>query len=167
MTITNMLGAGFNSALDKAGELIRLRYFSQEPGSVWDDDVGLTMITGSELWISGIVLPLDIAGANTSEDVVLLEQGKLRTQDQRLYVNGSLDFTGVGSNFTVSIGMNGSPNPIEHYTMIQLGGIPYEVEGTQIYKKIFIRKQAEDPDWYLLTESRYYLMQEDECKLLI
>ena len=166
MTVTNTLGAGFSDALDKAGELIRIRYFSQEPGSVWDDEVSLTMITGSELWVSGIVLPLNTAGTKTSEDVVLLEQGKLITQDQRLYVNGSLDFTGVGSNFIVRIGMNGSPNPIDIYNMIPLGGIPYEVEGTQIYKKVFIRKKTGEIDFYILTESRDYLMQEDGYRLL-
>ena len=165
MTVTNTLGAGFSDALDKAGELIRIRYFSQEPGSVWDDEVTLTMITGSELWISGIVLPLNTAGTKTSEDVVLLEQGKLRNQDQKLYVNGSLDFTGIGSNFTVRIGMNGSPIPTENYTMIPLGGIPYEVEGTQIYKKIFIRK-TRAAEWYILTELNEYLVQEDGCRLL-
>jgi hypothetical protein len=50
-----------------------------------------------------------------------------------------MDFTGIGSNLKVMIGMNGSPTQTMNYTMILDGGIPYEVEGNQIYKKIYIR----------------------------
>ena len=60
-------------------------------------------------------------------------------EDQKLYVNGSLIFTGVGSNIAVKIGMNGSPVQSDNYSIIY-GGIPYEVAGTQIYKKVYIRR---------------------------
>jgi len=132
------LPAGFSSIISTMGKPIRVRYFSAEIGSVWDDDTTLTEVTGSELWTSGIVLPL--SDKYGSEDVVLVEQGKLRNQDQKLYVNGSLDFTGVGSNFSVKIGMNGSPTQTDNYTMVPFGGVPYEAGGVQIYKKVFIRR---------------------------
>ena len=138
MGISNTLSAGFGNIINKAGKPIRVRYFSLEPGSVWDDDVTMTEVTGSEVWTSGVTMSL--SNKYGSEDVNLVEQGKLRNQDQRLYVNGSLDFTGVGSNFKVKIGMNGSPTQTDNYTILPLGGIPYEVEGVQIYKKVYIRR---------------------------
>jgi hypothetical protein len=138
MTILNKLSGGFDKAVEKAGKPIRIRYFSLEPGSVWDDEVTLTEVTGSEIWTSGVVMPL--SNRYASEDVNLLEQGKLRNQDQKIYVNGSLDFTGVGSNFKVKIGMNGSPTQTDNYTMVPIGGVPFEAEGTQIYKKAYIRR---------------------------
>ncbi len=137
MTLSSKLSAGFSKAVEKAGKPIRIRYFSLEPGSVWDDEVTMTEVTGSEIWTSGVVSPL--SNRYGSEDVVLIEQGKLRNQDQKLYVNGSLDFTGIGSNFKCKIGMNGSPTQTDNYTMVQ-AGIPYEAQGTQIYKKVWIRR---------------------------
>lgn len=138
MTIKDTLSAGFANIVGKAGKPIRIRYFSQVAGSVWDDEVTLTEVTGSEVWTSGIVMPL--SNKYGSEDVILVEQGKLSNQDQKLYVNGSLDFTGVGSNFKVKVGMTGSPTQTDNYTIIPQGGIPYEAEGTQIYKKVYIRQ---------------------------
>ncbi len=137
MGIADTLSAGFAKIVSKAGKPIRIRYFSLEPGSVWDDEVTMTEVTGSEIWVSGVVAPL--SRRYGSEDLILVEQGKLRNQDQTLYVNGSLDITGVGSNFKCKIGINGSPTQIDNYTMVQ-AGIPYEAQGTQIYKKVYIRR---------------------------
>ena len=140
MGITNTLSAGFTNVVGKAGKPVRVRYFSETVGSpnYYDDDFVLKEETGSEVWTSGVVLPL--SNRYGSEDVILVEQGKLTNQDQRLYVNGSLDFSGIGSNLKVKIGMNGSPTQTDNYTIIPQGGIPYEVEGTPIYKKVYIRR---------------------------
>jgi len=134
MGIANNLSAGFSSLMEKAGKPITIKYFSQTVGSVWEDDISLTEIAGSQVLTSGIVLPLSTRNRFNSEDVMLIEQGKLRAQDQRLYVNGSLDFTGTGSNISVKIVMG-----TDSFTIVPLGGIPYEVENTQIYKKTYIR----------------------------
>ncbi len=138
MGITDTLSAGLANVISKAGKPVRIRYFSEVAGSIWDDEVTLTEVIGSEVWTSGVVMPL--SAKYGSEDVILVEQGKLSNQDQRLYVNGSLDFTGLGSNFKVKIGMTGSPTQTDNYTIIPQGGIPYEVQATQIYKKVYIRR---------------------------
>jgi len=124
------LTSGFNNLLDKAGKTITVKYFTQSIGSVYDDEVTLTEVTGSQLATSGIVLP--ISSKFGSEDLNLLEQGKLRTQDQKLYVNGSLDFNTGSLVSKIIIGTDA-------FTLVPLGGIPYEVEGVQIYKKTYIR----------------------------
>jgi len=134
MSLKDSFSAGFGAIMAKAGKPITIKYFSQTCGSVWDDDTTLTEIAGSQITTSGIVQPLNVRNKFNSEDVMLIEQGKLRAQDQRLYVNGSLDFTGVGSNLSVKIVMG-----TDSYTLVPLGGTPYEVSNTQIYKKAYIR----------------------------
>ena len=137
-TSAGNFSAAFAQMVAINGKPIRVRYFNQTTGSVWDDDVSLTEDTLNETWTSGIVLPLSTRPA--SEDAVLVEQGKLSNQAQRLYVNGSLDFTGTGSNLKVKIGMGGSPTSADYYTVIPLGGIPHEVNDVKIYKRVYITK---------------------------
>lgn len=138
MTIQSRLTAGMVSILANAGKPIHVRYFSEIPGSVWDDEVTLTELTGSTVWTSGLVFPLNTK--HGSEDVVLVEQGKLSMEDQKLFTNGSLNYTGTGSNLSVIISMTGSPVGLDNYTLINDGAVVYEVEGVEIYKKAYIRK---------------------------
>ena len=130
MTLKDNLIIGFNNIIKKAGKPIGVSYYSQTPGSVWDDEVTLTQ-SGNTLWTSGIVLPVG------QGDSVLVEQGKLLDSDQRLYVTGSLMIT--GSEFQVEIQLGSATITDEIYTTIP-GGINPEVENTKIYKKVFIRK---------------------------
>ena len=133
MTFSTTASNALNRILQVAGTKIRIRYFSITPGSVWDDEVSLSQ-SGLDLWTSGIFLPLN--AREGSIESVLLEQGKLINSDSRLYVNGSLMFT--GSTFMTDIQV-GSPSG-DVYTTIPNGGIKYEAEGISIYKKQFIRR---------------------------
>jgi len=135
MTYKDVLAHGFSNIVDKAGKIIRVRYYTMTIGSVWDDDTTLTEVTGSEVWTSGIVLPLD--NRPSSADSLLVEQGKLTNQDQRLYVHGSLVLT--GSEFKTKIQL-GSSTTAETYSIIEPGAITYEAQGQQIYKKVYIRR---------------------------
>ena len=42
MGITDTLSAGLANVINKAGKPIRIRYFSEVAGSVWDDECTLT-----------------------------------------------------------------------------------------------------------------------------
>lgn len=138
MIYSDNLSAGFNKMVNLAGKPISIKYYNTTAGSVWDDDVTLSEITGSAVYTSGVVLPL--TNKFGSEDSNLVEQGKLSTMDQKLYVNGSLDFTGIGSNIQVKIGLGDGTSSTDVYTIIPLGGIPYEVQGVQIFKRVYIRR---------------------------
>ena len=130
MSIKDNLITGFNGLIQRTGLPIGITYYSLTVGSVWDDEVTLAK-SGNTLWTSGIVLPVGQA------DSVLVEQGKLLDSDQRLYVNGSLMFTGSEMQVEVQLGSRTTTDEI--YTMIP-GGINPQVEDTKIYKKVFIRK---------------------------
>ena len=133
MTTLTRLQQGFNKLNGTAGKQIRLRKFTTTIGSVYDDDVTLTQ-TGTDLWTSGIVLPLRTAEG--THESLLVQQGKLIPDDQRLYVNGSLSFT--GSELQVSIGL-GSP-PEEEYSIVPIGVFAPEVSGRKVYRAAYIRR---------------------------
>jgi len=133
MSLKDNFAAGFDRLNRIAGKQIRIRYFTQTIGSVWDDEVTLAQ-SGTDLWTSGIVLPLDNRSGST--DSVLVEQGKLIDDDQKLFVTGSLNLT--GSELQVKIGL-GSP-AAEEFTLVPLGAISAEVQDQKIYRKAFIRR---------------------------
>lgn len=135
MSLKDDLSYGFQTLVSKTGKPIRLRYYTGTHDAVYDDAPYLNQ-SGNDLWTSGIVLPLSQKSSTSSADYLLVEQGKLNSQDQRLYINGSL--LTVGSSVEVKIGL-GSPNT-DQFSIIPLGGIPVETEGVKIYKKVFIRR---------------------------
>ncbi len=132
MTLKDDLIGGFNRIMDTAGGQIRVRYYTQVVGSVWDDETTLTL--NSTLWTSGIIMPLNTRQG--SEESVLMEQGKLIDGDKKIFTAGSLTFTSGTLQVEVQLG---SPTG-EKYTTIELGGTAPEVENTKIYKKQFIRR---------------------------
>jgi hypothetical protein len=131
MTIKEELQNGLNHLISKTGTQIRINYYTQSIGSVYDDDVILTK-SGNSLWTSGVILPIN--NMNNKYESLLVEQGKLRTDDSILFTHGSLSFT--GSQFKVSI-MVGSPGEV--YSILEPGIISPQVNGTRIYKKVYLR----------------------------
>jgi hypothetical protein len=136
MTIKDKLASGFKELINRGGKPIRLRYYSIVQDKVYNDAPSLIK-SGADFWTSGIVLALDLKRSDmASFEYLQVEQGKLNPQDQRLYVNGSLAVT--AANTEVKIGL-GSPISDE-YSIVPFGGIPGEVEGTKIYKKLYIKR---------------------------
>ena len=122
---------GFNEVL-QYGQLVRFRYFNSSygAGSYYDDDVTLTQ-SGSDLWISGVVLPID--QSRGSSDAVLLEQGKILTNDTKLYIEGLIDTSG-----TFKVGL-GSP-PANEYSSLVDGIIEWKVNDESVVNKLYIRR---------------------------
>ena len=135
MPINDELAYGFQQIISRAGKQIRLRYFTQTLGSIYDDDVTLT-ISGNDIYTSGIVLPIN-SKEGTFENL-MVEQGKLNPWDQRLYTHGSLLFNSGALN--VKIGLGSPASNTDQYSIIPLGGITAETNATQIYKKVYIRR---------------------------
>src|SRR3990167_2523219 len=82
-----------------AGNVFRIRYYTDAPGSVWDDERTITS-SGASLYISGILLQIN--GTKGSSDQVLLEEGRIRYNDSKIYVNGSIQTTSGARVFTIS-----------------------------------------------------------------
>ena len=132
MALCGGFEAGFEKTIQLIGRPIRIQYFTQTTGSVYDDSGDLVQ-SGTDIFISGAVFPLK--NREGSEDSVLLQQGKLQDKDKKLYVNGSIDFTSVSDVCKIHLG---SPTG-EVYSTIPLGGKAPEANGEKIYKKQYIR----------------------------
>jgi hypothetical protein len=134
MSFKDELGADFAQILTY-GTPVRMKYYTPAyagAGSGYDDDVTLTQ-SGTDLWVSGIALPINTGtGPNSSYDAILIEQGKVLINDKKLYVAGSINTSGT---FKVMVG---SPTGRE-YSTISAGEIAWEMDGAVIYKKMYIR----------------------------
>lgn len=128
-----LISDGLRYLSNNAGRTLRARYYTESiPGSVWDDDRTLTL-SGNDLYLSGIVTKID---GKSSEDQVLLEQGRIRYDDTKLYINGSIQTNSGLRIFTIAIsGLN------RVYQEVPFGGayLPQYL-GTDIYKKIYMRE---------------------------
>lgn len=132
---------GFQSksveALDKAistvGTQIRVRYYNSVYDDVYDEAIELLQ-SGTDLWTSGIVIPVNsLTGATES---TLVEQGQLIDSDKKLYVRGDLRLN--GSEYKVDIQIGSPIGTI--YTTIPISATTWETEGQAIYTKQFIRR---------------------------
>ena len=112
------------------GQQIRLRHYT---GSVsvteWDDAQTLTK-SGNDVWTSGLMFP--VKSTFGSQEAILLEQGKIKTSDKKMFIAGDIETTD-----TMKIGI-GNPVATE-YSLIPEGVLAYPPEGTIVYKKMFLR----------------------------
>ena len=124
-----------NSALDHqinlAGNVLRVRYYTETIGSVWDDERTITK-SGNDLYISGTIHKID--AMRGSEDQVLLEQGRIAYNDTKFFINGSVQTTSGIRIFT--IGISGIDQVFREITP---GAIIPQFAGTNVYKKIYGR----------------------------
>lgn len=132
MTIAGELSKDFNSVLNY-GEQIRIKYYNVSPTGDYDDDVTYTQ-SGTDLWTSGLVQPIDTRTGGY--DALLLQQGKIILDDKKVYINGNIQTSGLGP---LKIGMVGSPPSREYQIMSEGEVIQWVVNGSSIYKKIYLR----------------------------
>jgi len=131
MSIVSDFQNGMLEAL-KFGQQCRIKYYNTGfgAGSYYDDDVTLTQ-SGADYWISGVILP--ISNTRGSSDAILIEQGKILTQDTKLYIRGA-----IGTSGAIKIGL-GSPVYGE-YSLLSEGISKWSVNQTDILKKLYIRR---------------------------
>jgi hypothetical protein len=134
MALKDSLIAGMQKLIDRAGTPIKISYYSQTIGSVWDDEVVLT--NTSSVWTSGIELPINTQKG--SFDSLLQEQGKLIDGDIKLFTDGTIFLNSSGNQFKIGIG--GSPVPLRQYYMIPDGALNIRASNTNIYRKIYLRQ---------------------------
>ena len=127
-----ILSDGLNYLQRNAGRTFRVRYFTSVAGSVWDDE-SVWSQSGTDFYTSGVILNID--SKQGSEDQVLLDQGRIRFNDSKIYVNGSLQTTSGLRIFTVAIsGLN------RVFIETDLGAYMPTYLGADIFKKIYCRE---------------------------
>lgn len=133
MTIVSDFQTGVSEALT-FGQLVRIKYYSVGfgAGSYYDDDVTLTQV-GSNYWCSGVILPIN--GTRGSNDAILIEQGRILTNDTKLYIDGRINTSGV-----IKIGLGSYTNMSGcEYSLLSEGISEWNVNQTPILKKLYIR----------------------------
>lgn len=128
-----ILQNAMNSIIRKGGRTISIKYYLQTTGSIYDEAISLNQ-SGNTIWTSGVLFTLD---PNSSQDKILLEQGKIGIGDIKLYTN-PIFYDFAGSTLQTKIGI-GSPSS-EYYSLIPVGANAQEMAGTDIYKLAYLRK---------------------------
>ena len=127
-----ILSDGLIYGIRQAGNVLRVRYYTETIGSVWDDDRTVTQ-SGTDLYISGLYETLD--NTKGSSDQILLEEGRIKFNDSKLFVNGSIQTTSGTRVFTVSL--SGVDTVFREITP---GVNMPQYFGADIYKKIYVRE---------------------------
>ena len=120
----------FQNILEINSVPIRFKYFTVS-GAIgnYDDQMALAQ-SGNNFWTSGQVQPLDFIRG--SKEALLIEQGKIKEGDKKLYVPGD---TVVSGTWRLSIGSNTG----EEYGLVPEGVNEWSIEGSPVYKKLYIR----------------------------
>jgi len=132
MTLISDLTKDFNEVL-KYGEQVRFKYYTQILTGEYDDDVTLTQ-SGNDFWTSGLVSPIDARFGG--KDSLLLQQGKVKVDDKKVYVVGTVQTSGLGM---VKIGMGGSPTNDQYEILEEGQNTQWGINGSIVYKKIYVR----------------------------
>ena len=114
-------------------EIVRIRYLT---GSVSDtdfDDAQVLTKSGNDTWISGMAFPIKATKGST--DAFLLEQGKIETNDKKIFIAGDTETTDV-----MKIGL-GSPTHQEH-AIIEKGVItfPPSPSSNPVFKILYCKE---------------------------
>jgi len=129
-----LVSDGLNHITRLTGRPLRIRYYTEGIGSVWDDERTLSK-SGADIYISGTIHKID--ATRGSEDQVLLEQGRIKYDDTIFYINGSINTTSGARVFTLSISGNSANERV--YREITPGIIMPQFFGTNVYKKVYGR----------------------------
>ena len=127
MGINTILNNGIAQILNDGGITTTVKLISFAFSGADYDDVTIQTATGSNI-VSGLYFP--VRGKQGSNEAMLLEQGKLLTQDKVLYT-GSVNTSG---NILIELGSN------LFYNIISDGVTSWDVNGSTIYNKFYIRR---------------------------
>lgn len=124
------LRTDFDKLVDTNGQPVRVRYYTTSYSGTQYDQEYITA-SGNDVWIQAMHFPLNINTGGADREY--LEQGKILINDRKLYVAGSIEISS-----TTKI-MFGSPTVSSVFAPIENGWMDYQISGTVIYNKMFIR----------------------------
>jgi hypothetical protein len=129
-SIYSFLNDGLNYILDNSNNcLIKLVNYTQAGSQYYDDY--MTQVNAGSSWISGLIFP--VKAKTGSNEALLMEQGKLLTNDKVIFIKGSVNVNSSG----LLVGIGSPVN--KYYTLIADGITTYEVNGSPVYKKLYVR----------------------------
>ena len=140
MVTANELRNEVQSVFDEGGTPIRLKYVIGSVATNEYDNYTVLTTSGTDVWTTGLKLPITTRDMTSSTQPANMEQGVLKHDDSKLYLLGNINVSG-----TIQIGI-GSPVTSE-YSVIDGGIKTWSITGDTVYHQLYIR--------YLTTGSLY------------
>jgi len=109
------------------GQQVRFRYYTGSISTDEYDDAQTLTKSGNDTWTSGLALP--ITNKFGSSEAFLIEQGKIKFEDKKLYVAGDIETSAL---MKIRIGS-------EEHSIIPDGVTNWPSEGDIVYKKLYCR----------------------------
>ena len=109
---------------------VRIKHYELGPENEDFDDAIPLVQSGVDVWTSGLIQP--VKALEGSKEAVLVQQGKLQTDDKIIFIRGDTE-----TSTTMKVGI-GSPVTQEH-SIIPEGVIAHPPIGDIVYKKMFCR----------------------------
>lgn len=125
----------YNYANKVSGRPLRIRYYTETIGSVWDDERTLAK-SGNDFYTSGMLQ--EINSEKGSDDQVLLQEGRIKYGDRKVYVDRNVETTSGLRVFTLAI--SGASSVEIVYQEIIPGMHKPEFFGSDVYKLIYLRE---------------------------
>jgi len=114
------------------GEQVRFRYFNYSGADAgYDDNVTLTQ-SGTDFYVSGLKLPID--ATRGTRDAIEIEQGLIKQDDSKIYIDGTVNTSGM-----YRVGLGSPATGTEEYSVVENGVIVWDIGGQEVYKKLYIR----------------------------
>lgn len=123
---------GLNYITKVTGRPVRIRYYTETIGSIWDDERVLAY-SGNDIYMSGAFL--EVNSTKGSDDSVLLEEGRIKYGDLKLVISGGVQTTSGALVFTAS--KSGADIV---YREIEIGAHAPDYYGLPAYKLIYMRQ---------------------------
>ena len=120
------------------GRPLRIRYYTESfpgTGSVWDDGVIYTK-SGNDFYTSGLIQ--ELSGTKGSDDALLLEEGRIRYGDVKLFISGAIETTSGIKVWTIA--PSGAAPNLPVYRVIEPGLHAPQYFGQTVYKQIYGRE---------------------------
>lgn len=130
-----ILTDGFNYMNRVGGRPLRIRYYTEFLGGIYDDDRTLTQ-SGNDLFTSGVIQ--EINTEKGSDDAVLMQEGRLKYGDRKVFIGSQIQ-TSSGAR-VLTIALSGASSVEVVYRDITLGVHSGEFFGQDVWKKVYLRQ---------------------------
>lgn len=132
MTFSDGLITDFNNTVNQYGLPVVLKFYSASGATAGYDDNYALVQSGASVWCFGI--PQTMNTSQRSDEHVMTNMGRVKTEDTVLYIAGSVYTCG---SQPMKIGM-GSPTST-WFTTMDYGLQSWETQGVLVYKKLYCR----------------------------
>ncbi|MFA5133006.1 MAG: hypothetical protein WC444_06795 [Candidatus Paceibacterota bacterium] len=133
LNIGQQFALDFSGNVALYGRLMQVKHYAPTYSGTAYDQNYLTA-SGSTQYAYAMDFPVGM-GRTGGQDFKLLEQGQIQIDDRKMFFNPSINFSGAHVKISIS-----GTSITEIFAALPDGAIIQNVQGTDIYKKVYVRK---------------------------